>query len=239
MKRSARITAFLLVLAAALLTVFSGCAIERPEKPPSRPDRAVIPDSSDLTQDIVRYPLTIARRALSRGSCVINYPYVCNDNMYLLNLSIRSAFADFAEECEADNGSVDFKVVFNRYGLLSVKLSYSTPDGVVVNTSAVNFDSDSGRLVDLKDCFGSTGADYLSMLGDSVAGFVEQNGLTVIGEIPPVTDETDFIFTFEGLSLLYREYEIVTPDSDPPVIRIRYKTIKDFVAKDGLLNRMA
>lgn len=228
---------------AAILTVFSaavfsGCAIERPEEQPSRPSRAVIPDSTDLTQAIVRYPLTIARRVLNRGNCVISYPYVCNDNMYVLNLSIRSAFADFAEECEAADGSVDFKVVFNRYGLLSVKLYYSTPDGVIVNASSVNFDSDSGRLVDLHDCFGS-GGDYLPALTAAVEGYVESNGLTVIGEIPPVTDETNFVFTFEGLSLLFREYEIVTPDSDPPVIKIRLSAFRDLVAKDGLLNRMA
>lgn len=229
----------IITLLAALAGVFSGCYIERPDEGASRPARAVVPDDTELKQDVVRYPLTIARRSLNRGSCTISYPYVCNDNMYLLNLSIRSAFADFAEECEAVDGSVDFKVVFNRYGLLSVKLYFSTPDGVTVNTSAVNFDSDTGRAVDLHDCFGSTNADYLSKLTEAVVSFVNQNGLTVIGEIPPVTDGNDFIFTFEGISLLYREYEIVTPDSDPPAVKIRYRAYKDLVAKDGLLNRMA
>lgn len=236
MKRLRLITAYL-ILAAVVLAVFSGCAIEPPEEP-TRPARAVVNDDPGFKQAVVRRKLTITPRVLDYGSCTIVYPYVCDNNMYLLNLSIRSAFAEFAERCEAEKGEVRYSVAFNRYGLLSLKLVYATPGGVVIATDTANFDTDTGRLIDLHDCFGSTGADYLGLLRDYVLRYVEQNGLKLIGEVPALNDGSPFLFTYDGILLVYREYELVTPDTAQPTIKIRVSSVSDIIAKDGLLNRL-
>ena len=228
------------MLAAVFIAVCSGCAIDsNTSSPGGQPSRPILAEEIDLKQASVRYPLTIYTRTLTHGGNTVNYPYVTNDDMSLLNLSIRSVFTEFAASCEAKGGTVDFLVEFNRYGLLSFKLTFTAANGSLLAVDTANFDCDSGSEVKLGACFGSSGSDRFTRLSEMVAQYVEKNELSVIGRIPPVTNETRFYFAYDGIVLFYREYEIVTPDSDPPMIGIKLSTVKDLVAKDGLLNRLA
>lgn len=238
MSRAIRKIAYLCALAALLLAL-SGCVpLTSPGSGTSiSPHGAheLAPDA--LSQGVVRQSLTIIPKRADMSGCGVTYPYVCNSNMEILNISIHSAYASFAQYCETPGGEIGYSVEFNRYGLLSV-LMECTFEGRVIFTDTANFDTDTGKRVYLSDCFGSTDTDYRVRLRDILARSVEQNEYTLLGQEPSMDDSTLFLFTYGGIYLVFREYEIFTSDAGEPRIMVKISSVMDHLAPDGLLNRV-
>lgn len=227
-----------LLLLAFVLCLIPACAGENaPEIPrPPRPHEAAQDDYDQ--QAIVRYPLTTVTKRSFENDCVMLYPYVVTPGMNTLNISIYTAFTDFRAECEAQGGRIGWTTEFNRYGLLSLLMTYTSEAGDLLFTETANFNTDTGLRVRLSDCFGAGGAGYRERLGEIVRGYAETNGLTVISKEPSFDDSTQFLFTFGGLNLLFREYELFTADAGSPRIRVKCSEVTDVTGSDGLLNRV-
>lgn len=193
---------------------------------------------NEYSQAIIRNSLTIVSRKAEMDGCRVKYPYVCNANMELLNISIHSAVTEFVADCETEGASIECTVEFNRYGLLSLLAVCTLPNGKTVNTDAMNFDCDTGLRVGLHECFGKTEADYKARLNDLLRKSIQSQGLTVIGSDPEVNDDTLFLFTYDGIFLLFREYELFSYDAGAPRIKIKLASVFDLLAPDGLLNRV-
>jgi hypothetical protein len=193
---------------------------------------------NEYSQAIIRNSLTIVSRKAEMDGCRVKYPYVCNANMELLNISIHSAVTEFVADCETEGASIECTVEFNRYGLLSLLAVCTLPNGKTVNTDAMNFDCDTGRRVCLSDCFGSSDTDCFGKLTKLLAKSIEDSGYTVIGGEPVIDDSTLFLFAYDGLFLVFREYELFSYDAGAPRIKIRLASIAENIAADGLLNRL-
>ena len=227
-----------LLLALLICAVFSACVIETDEKPePPAKSRGSFMEDDPVKQAASRTPLTIVTRNFTKAGSVVNCPYIASRDMDLLNYSIRSAFADFAETCAAEDGYVSYSVEFNSMGLLSLTMIMTGPNGLVYFTDTANFNCDSGSRVLLDDCFGEAYTDYTSRLRGIVETYAEQNGLELIGGVPPIRDVSPFIFTENGISLVYREYELTTYSDTPVRVPIPLAAVKDLVAVNGVLNR--
>lgn len=239
MSSARRTTAY--VLSLLLVLLFTGCAIDgNTESAVRLPSHGVtIEEGPGFTQAIIRNPLAIAARYVEQNGCTIRYPIVCNADMELLNLSIRTVFSDFAAENGVKGGTVDFSIEFNNYGLVSFLMTSFDRDGGAFFVDAASFNSDNGRRVRLSDCFGSIETDYTSRLRDIVTRYIEANKLTLVSEIPPINDDSLFLFTYDGLFLVYREYELATYDAGMPRIRVKLSNVMDLLAHDGLLNRVS
>jgi hypothetical protein len=238
MMRAGRKTAYLALLL-ALITLLSGCiAYEEREKPSfNSPHSGLEIPSAPEEPDVIRLSLTVVAKKAEMSECKVTYPYVCNANMDLLNLSIHTVFAEFAADCETPGAEVNYTLEFNRYGLLSFMLT-CTSNGKVINEDAANFDSDTGKRVRLSDCFGSTETDYTVRLRDILARSIEQNGYTILGQEPSMDDSTLFLFTYGGIYLVFREYELFSSDAGSPRIKVKISAVMDHLAPDGLLNRV-
>ena len=60
----------------------------------------------------------------------------------------------------------------------------------------------------------------------------------MIGGEPVIDDSTLFLFAYDGLFLVFREYELFSYDAGAPRIKIRLASIAENIAADGLLNRL-
>lgn len=234
--KTLRAAAAYLLLAVILLT--TGCAVEN-----GRGTRIRVPIVSpepiiDLgPQAIVRHSLSVISKVFTLNGCRVRVPYVCNPDMDRLNLSIQSTFIEFANESEAEGGEIGYTVEFNRYGLLSVIMTYTSVDGDVTFMDAADFDSDTGLRVKLADCFGAE-ADFSQRVNELIEKRVEELGLTVLGKTPTVDENTLFVFTFSGVELVYRPYEAFTYDAGVARIPITMYETSGVTEPDGLLNRL-
>ncbi|MBO4562055.1 MAG: DUF3298 domain-containing protein [Clostridia bacterium] len=234
------VTAYMLAVAFALLAfALSGCAKKtKPGSDTSRPVYYVEPEDLAAPQSIVRHSLPIMAKSASINGCTVQYPYICSAGMDALNITMHSVFMEFADEFEVNGGKLGYSVEFNRYGLLSFLVTYRSESGQLICSDAANFDCDTGRRVFVSDCFGEGAGSYSASLRAIVERNVAVNGYTVISGIPDITDESPFLFTFGGLILLYREYEICSADAGELQIRIRYDSVSEHVTGSGLLNRV-
>ena len=238
MKSAARTIAYVLTLLVTAVFL-SGCLLTGSYGTGgTRPQHAVGMDLNSLDQRVTRRPLTIVTKSLMQGDCRVKYPYVCDEGMDLLNISLHSFFMEFAADCEAVGGVVDYTVEFNNYGLLSLMLTCKAPGDSVWLTRTANFDCDTGEPVTLSDCFGTDCADYSARLGDVVARSMELNDYTPIGAGPEFNDSTQFLFTYGGILLVYREYEAFSYDAGAPRIKVKISNVMDLLQPDALLNRI-
>lgn len=234
--RKAEYLLFVLVL---VMTVFSGCLLEN-DQPKTRPDksRGLLINDDPISQGTARLPLTVVSREFTRSGSTVSCPYVASEDMDLLNLSIQSAFFDFADRLNVEGGRVGYSVEFNRSGLLSFIITLTSPRGGLLYVDTVNFDCDTGHRVFLDECFGRQTAEYAPRLTEIVTRYAAENGLTVLGEVPDVKNNSAFIFTSYGVCLIYREYELCTYDGGTPRIPVTFIAVKDLITSKGLLNRL-
>ena len=235
--RLLRKTAYLIALL-MLLSVFFGCAADEPEQP--RPVRPYEPSiNGDIEQQaIVRYPLTIITKRSYENECEMLYPFIVTGGMDTLNISVYTAFADFRAECGAKGGRIEYSTEFNRYGLLSLLMTCTSGNGKLLFSETANFNTDTGLRVRLSDCFGASSTGYRDKLSEAVRRYAEANSLTFISEEPAFDDSTQFLFTFGGLDLVFREYEVFTAEAGSPRIRVRCAEAAEVIGSDGLLNRV-
>ncbi|MBR6108162.1 MAG: DUF3298 domain-containing protein [Clostridia bacterium] len=237
MKRITGKIAFLTALL-FLIPALLGCSVKKSDASRlPRPPREINLDPGESTGEPLRHPLVIITKRMQVNGCLVSYPFVCDDNTTILNRSIESAFTEFAAYCESPGCTVSYTVEFNRYGLLSLLLSCVTGDGRTVLTDAANFDADSGLRVYLSDCFGE-GSDYAEKLRDIVLKTVENRGYTLLASEPAIGDGTLFLFTFGGIYVMFREYELCTYEAGEPRIKITLGALASCTSQDGLLNRL-
>lgn len=237
MKSVLRTTAYVLTL---LLIAVSACGCllsGSTDTGGTRPSHGQMINSGELSQSILRRPLSIIPKTLMRGECRVKYPYVCDSGMDLLNISLHSTLMEFASDCGEVAGTVDFVCEFNNYGLLSFTLNFMSADGSDTESRTVNFNCDTGEPVCLSDCFGA-GVDYAPRLGEIVSASMEENGYTAIGMGPRFDDSAQFLFTYGGIFLVYREYEAFSFDAGAPRIKVRLSGVSDILTQDALLNRI-
>ncbi|MBR0135015.1 MAG: DUF3298 domain-containing protein [Clostridia bacterium] len=238
-KLCAKAVSAALALLALLFAVFPACSIKTAsETAPRRPTiRGTEIIDDEPSRHVIRHSLVIISKHVDENGCSLLYPYVCNNGMTLLNINIRAAFTEFADECEAAEGEISYVTEFNRFGLLSIMMTYSV-SGRTICFDTANFDADTGKRVRLSDCFGSTSADYRAKLAEIVLRTADSEGYTLIAEQPPVNDDTMFVFTFGGLYLVYPEYELFTHEAGAPRIKIGCRAMTNYTSPDGLMNRL-
>lgn len=235
-----RIAAKIAYFAAALVMLFTaGCKIaDKPDVHIRVPKRSPEPIIEIDPQASVRHSLSIITKLVVQNGCRIHFPYVCNPDMDLLNMALQSAFTEFASECEAEGGEVDYTIEFNRFGLLSFILNYVSDDGSLLYTDTANYDTDTGKRVSLFECFGTGKDDPTDRLNELVGRRIAEKGYTVLGEVPSVSDDTLFVFAFGGLDICFRPYEAFSYDAGSPRLRISIYETSGYIADDGLLNRL-
>ncbi|MBO4848884.1 MAG: hypothetical protein J5586_07010 [Clostridia bacterium] len=239
MKISRSLIAYMLAAVLALSAcAMAGCVKKtKPGPDPAPPEYFVEPGVLPGEQSIVRYALPLISKTAQTNGCTVQYPYICSAGMDLLNINMHSVFMEIADEMEVSGGRIGYSAEFNKYGLLSFLVTYFSDDGAVLGADTANFDCDTGKRVFISDCFGPGASEAPAVLREIAARVADINGYNVISDIPEVTDASPFLFTFGGLYLVYREYELT---SDPGVLRIKVRCdeVASLISDDGLLARV-
>lgn len=224
---------------AALLASVSGCAVDTAPphtsaKPSADVDIAITP--SPLQVSGIRYSLQfVEKRDVAPSGCTFSYPYVCNDGMRLLNISIRQTVNDVAANYD-DNYNVTYGVVYNHLGLLSVMLKVTdTRSGNSAEYMPVNFDVDSGLQISIADCFGSGSQTWRATLPDMISEKATAMGYTIIGYMPPIDDSQLFYFWSGGVAFYYRKYELCTADAGSPSFLFSVYSVWSLLGSDSIL----
>lgn len=224
--------------------IASGCSITADSVSEPSPSPA-LDIEIDFTPDPLttagrRTPLTVASRELSQDGRQVSYPFVCDSGMELLNISIKQAFIDYADELtsEALEGRIDYRTEYNNRGLLSFTMTVRGGDGEVRSVSAASFDCDTGSRIYISDCFGSGNESYRFALADRVTDKLKAQGHEVLSYLPPVDDGRLFFFNDNGLMLIYRKYEVCGAEADSPRVLLRFSEISSYLNRDALLLRM-
>jgi len=188
-----------------------------------------------LTTSGMRTPLTISQREDEVNGGLMHYPYVCDKGMELLNIAVRAACLDFAEEY---GGTTGYRLRYNNRGLLSFTLYSVDGNGDVAAVSSANFDCDTGNRFYISSCFGKGLEDYRFALADSITEKLSAKGLTPLSYLPPVDDSRLFYIDEGGLVLLYRKYEVCGAEAGFPEVRFRFSELTRYIGQDSILLRM-
>ncbi len=198
-----------------------------------------------LTSAGRRTPLPLSERSEIIDGVEVSFPHACCDGMELLNIAVCTAITDFALRCVEEAGEasalcgIRYEVEYNDRGLLSLKAWAEDAVGGILSLDAFNFDCDTGRRICLSDCFGSLDGSYRFALGDRAAEKLRAQGHQVISFVPPVDDSSLFCITFDGLTLLYRKYELCGAEAGYPEAHFEFNELARYFTEDAIVRRMA
>lgn len=183
---------------------------------------------------------------------VLTYPQLMDESKNAINETIEKAvFAQF--DALAAPGYVFAEVIYSDAGLLSVKScgnvfeyeetasdfavlapAYEWFDSVLTLT----FDTASCRLLSLADLFDPETERWRGLIPDIVTLQAEKQGITLLGDVMPASDDRLFYLTEESLVILYRPYEIATYSAGWPEFSIPLEQLSGILAPEGPLAAM-
>ncbi|MEL7601939.1 MAG: RsiV family protein [Bacillota bacterium] len=92
----------------------------------------------------------------------------------------------------------------------------------------VTVDMHNGKVLLLSDFFSSTDREWRSVLPDIVTEIANDRGMTLLCEVPPVSDDQPFYIDKGDIVLLYRPYEITTYDAGEPCFELPMRDIAPY-----------
>jgi hypothetical protein len=92
----------------------------------------------------------------------------------------------------------------------------------------VTVDMRNGRVLSLSDFFSSTDREWKSILPDIVTEMANDRGMTLLCEVPPVSDNQPFYIDKGDIVLVYRPYEITTYDAGEPCFELPMREIAPY-----------
>lgn len=92
----------------------------------------------------------------------------------------------------------------------------------------VTVDMHNGKVLSLSDFFSSADREWRSVLPDIVTEIADEKGMTLLCEVPPVSDDQPFYINQGDIVLVYRPYEITTYDSGEPCFELPMREIAPY-----------
>lgn len=232
-------------LLAVLLCVLSGCALsyDSTHAPELAPEATAVPAPTApplYSLSGRRTPIRLLLDEHTCGAYKVRFPIVYEEGAELLSFAVTKAFDAFARELTSQGlrGRLDFTVKYNDRGLLAIVITAYGDGGAEQSRTAVCFDCATASRIGLTACFGSGGESFRFALADTVTERLKAKGYSVISYLPPMDDDRLFYFNEEGLTLLYRKYEVCDAEAGMPEVFLSYGELTDYLNPDALLLRV-
>ena len=233
------------VTLAFLLCVFSGCALgsDGVHAPGPEPEVTTVPaPTAPPLYSLAgrRTPIRLLLEEHTCGAYKVRYPSVYEEGAELLSFAVTKAFDAFARELTSQglSGRLDFTVEYNDRGLLAIVITAYGSDGREQSRTAACFDCATASRIGLTACFGSGDESFRFALADTVTERLRAAGNSVISFLPPMDDDRLFWFDEEGLTLMYRKYEVCDAEAGMPEVFLSYEELEGYLNPDALLRRV-
>jgi hypothetical protein len=92
----------------------------------------------------------------------------------------------------------------------------------------VTVDMHNGKVLSLSDFFSATDGEWKSILPDIVTEIANDKGMTLLCEVPPVSEDQPFYIDKGDIVLVYRPYEITTYDAGEPCFALPMREIAPY-----------
>lgn len=174
---------------------------------------------------------------LANGDCYAVYPVFYGIRQQNLNASVKAAFSEYASTLT--NCRLDFKIIYNGNGLLSIwAVAHKTNDDEVFSKKPLCFDVWTGMQMNIFDCFLGDPTIVAQTVPDLITEYAQAAGITLISYIPPLDKNQEFYFTDEALVFCYQPYEVASHGDGAPEIPVPLSRILALLADNAPLRRI-
>lgn len=202
---------------------------EKPEKTPS-PTPAETPEQTLAAEEIAQEPAPdedIPEQEMffsGQAAVLANTPTVLNATAMEY---VFQALARAGVNAEAEDFRV--RVTCSTASLFSCVAQVETRSGKNGYTLyPVTVDMHNGRVLSLSDFFSSADREWRCVLPDIVTELADDRGMTLLCEVPPVSDDQPFYIEKGDIVLVYRPYEITTYDAGEPCFELPMREIAPY-----------
>ncbi len=248
-KRTAKTSITLSAAAVALLLCFScaGCGEKKAEEwtltLTSTPSMgAIIEVTPTLHRAYPRgdpSPLEIERDYSAYDEGYVLYPKVISGNCAdKINNTICGRVLESAAKQQVQIFT-EYRIETNSNGIFSIMLFIrDLNSNELLDQLPMTFDTASGELCLIDYFFDANSNEWREALSAEVERVARENGLSLLGKIPPVENTQSYYLTDQALVLQYKLYEISTYAAGCPEIEIPMEKIKTYLAPDCPLQRV-
>lgn len=179
--------------------------------------------------------LRVEPRVRAQGSTKVIYPYVYAASAAgTINETVASTIDQLLLASE-DELNADYSIEYNHNGFISILLHLYSPDDYgQYQLYPLTFNADTGELYNIVDLFGSDD-QWRFKLPDIVSKQAQMNGITLLSDPLPISDDQSFYLSGSDLVLVYRYYEIATYSAGIPQFPIPLSELGTFVSQDAPL----
>ena len=128
------------------------------------------------------------------------------------------------------DASYTVEVTYNTGELFSCLVHIKGEAAKVEDLLPVTVALSTGTPCTLSDFFSSKDTGWKSLLPDIVTRLAHSEGLTLLCEVPPVTDDQPFYIEDGNIILVYRLYEIATYDAGAPRFMLPMQEIRGYLS---------
>ena len=226
-----KILAFILVMLS--LIMLSACSEDAQKA--HEPLSAVVPSPKLPEIDGMGYsygipPVTITRSQTTVDKSIIFYPGIVGDGAKSLNDAIYASIVACIKYVNSPIYTY-YGIKYNKNNILSILISYN----LVSNDQAVfllplNFYVDCAQTVSISDCLNSQDESWRNNISSIIAKQAEEKKITLLGNIPAVSDSQLFYFDDGGITLVFRPYEISTYSPASPEFSFTLDELNAYIA---------
>jgi len=152
------------------------------------------------------------------------------------NISIMSLlFMQYVQSALAragipEDAAYSVQVTYHSGQLLSCLVQTRDQSGGAGELVPVTIDLKTGDVCRLSDFFSKDDTGWKGVLPDIVTNSAHRQGLTLLCEVPPVTDDQPFFIEDGSIVLLYRPYEITTYEAGAPRFVLPMQEIRAYLS---------
>lgn len=247
-KRTKRISIALGTAAVLLLCLScAGCSEKKAEEwtltPTSTPSTGAI---IEVTPTLHRAypqgdpsPLEIERDYSAYDEGYVLYPKVISGNYAdKINNTICGRVLESAAKQQVQIFT-EYRIETNSNGIFSIMLFIrDLNSNELLDQLPMTFDTASGELCLIDYFFDANSNEWREALSAEVERVARENGLSLLGKIPPVENTQSYYLTDKALVLQYKLYEISTYAAGCPEIEIPMEKMKTYLAPESPLLRV-
>lgn len=155
-----------------------------------------------------------------------------------INGIIDSKVDIFVKELASDADVVDFSIKYNNKGILSMLISgYDSKNSTdtVIRHLALNFNTASGREIEIDSLFDNTAGDWNKSLSEQVNAMAQLNGINLYKDVDDVT-RASFYLTENSITLIFALYQIAPYSAGEPAFTLEYISIRAYTSSAGAIS---
>ena len=107
--------------------------------------------------------------------------------------------------------------------------------GTVIRHLALNFNTASGREIEIDSLFDNTAGDWSKALTEQINAMAQLNGINLYKDVDDVT-RASFYLTENSITLIFALYQIAPYPAGEPTFTLEYISIRAYTSSAGAIS---